>query len=632
MKTRKTSQRSRVIVAKLVAIALLSLFFAISTQMTAANTLSPVLGAKTPSLLLPRSAQPERTPKEFEEADAITEVLSLGDANLYSSIFAAHKSGDWDEALRSIRSLNDRRLMGHVLADRFQFVPPTAEQMASWLNSYPDHPQAETIYVAAKKADPKLADTLRRPIKPKPWNSSVAADKPYIFDVALKYDHVSRTGIVAKQMASISTALRRNDPEKARDILVEAQAQKTLAGSAVADAQAAIAASLFYKGERDQARALSYAAAVANHPSGLWIGGLIAWEKADYVLSARLFSGLARHPALDQGTRSAAHFWSARSLARLGKTKESKKHLEVAARHFGGFYGFLAAQQLGLSHRPDASAKTEEPFGWSPRHREVLSSREAGWRALALLQIGEKAMAEEELRRLNPEGDVALHRAMKALADQAKIFWLSARLDSTGPGVGTSKNTLANTTELPWKPKNGFEIDRSLTLALVRHESRFNPEAVSHRGARGLMQIMPATAKHILDDDTVQPDDHRLLDPANNLALGQKYVRQLSRHPQIGDNLFFILAAYNAGPGKTTRWIEAAQQRANNETIDPLLFVESMPFRETRHYVKRVMAHYWDYQIYFDEKTITLERVAEDRWPQVVFQKLAPVAVKMASN
>ncbi len=630
---KRTSSRGPVTAAKLAAVAILSLGFAITTHVTVANTLSPSLGTKTlPPAPLPATPLPQPLAKSKAGVGAPTiTVLSERDAALYQTIFAAHKRNDWKQALDSIKALSDKRLLGHVLADRFRRVRPTGDQIAAWLNAYADHPQAAAIYAFGRKIDPKAEASFKQPTAAAPWGAGFEADSAANFDLIVKSSGAPQGSKTKKLITDINAALRRNDPTKARNLLIAGQAQGPLSGTVAADAEASVAALFFYMGERDQARSLSNAAAGAKQPLGLWIRGLIAWEQGDHSLAARNFTKLAEHPALDVNAQTAAHFWAGRALARIGKTRLSHAHFEEAAQQANSFYGFLAAQKLGRIAAQNAAREAAEA-NWSEKHQEELASHEGGWRALALLQIGEKALAETELRRLNPRGNAALQRAMSALAQEAAMPSLAVQLASLTRAANAPGRASAHYPMLPWQPKNGFEVDRALIFALARHESQFDPEAVSHRGARGLMQIMPATAKEILDDDTVQPDDRRLLDPAHNLALGQKYVRQLARHPQIGDNLLLLLAAYNGGPNKVARWIETRTTLAADGKLDPLLFIESMPLRETRNYVKRVMANYWNYQTRFNEPTDSLKQLSEGLWPRVAFERPAVSSVKMASN
>lgn len=166
-----------------------------------------------------------------------------------------------------------------------------------------------------------------------------------------------------------------------------------------------------------------------------------------------------------------------------------------------------------------------------------------------------------------------------------------------------------------WQPRQGFTTDRALIYALMRHESNLNPKAVSPRGASGLMQLMPATAVSLCDETNLAPAalaaSGKLFEPEYNLGLGQAYVRQLASQPRIGDNLVYLLTAYNAGPNKLREWL------ATRASDDPLLFMESLPLRETRNYVERVLPHYWGYRVMLGQPLTSLRHLAAGVAPRL---------------
>ena len=155
----------------------------------------------------------------------------------------------------------------------------------------------------------------------------------------------------------------------------------------------------------------------------------------------------------------------------------------------------------------------------------------------------------------------------------------------------------------PYAPAEGYRVDHSLVLAFARIESRFQTGATSPAGARGLMQIMPATARGL-----GVKDPSTLNDPSVALSVGQKYILQmLDRH---NGALLEIGGAYNAGPGAVDRWIATKAGRD-----DALLFIESIPVFETRSYVKRLMLYHWLYQRRFNDQQHSLEQTAQGQWP-----------------
>ncbi len=162
-----------------------------------------------------------------------------------------------------------------------------------------------------------------------------------------------------------------------------------------------------------------------------------------------------------------------------------------------------------------------------------------------------------------------------------------------------------------WRPVNGYTVDRALIYSIIRAESAFNPTAESHAGARGLMQVMPATARYIATRASLTPPrQDELFEPETAISFGQAYLEHLLRNAPIGGNLIFVAAAYNAGPGNLARW----QERLGTGQ-DPLLFLESIPIRETRDYVKKVLTNLWSYRARLGQPQPSLEALARNQWP-----------------
>lgn len=564
------------------------------------------------------------------------DLLSRADQAAYTAIFNALENKDWTKADALTKTLGNSLLLGTVLAEKYKATTASGAELANWLKLYGTQPEAQAIFAQAKQ---KFATTqtpaLGMPNFPKPttpalWSSGYVADSAADFSVTynsdwprlLKQSTTAEGSELRKLANAINHALKSGNNQKARDLLINAQDENTLAGTFAADAEAAIAASYFYKGEREQASKLANSAAIANQPLGLWINGLITYENGDYETAGRNFSKLSKHPALNLANRAAANFWAWRSFEKTGDTDLAETALADSASVPGSFYGLLAAQILGHTPITEAARIDRLPV-WGPAARNELLKYPAGKRALALLQIGQISKAEEELRHLSPLGNENLQQAMLALAGFVPMPGLAIQIATL---VSNKNYTAALYPLLPWQPQNGFQVDRALLFALARHESRFDPEAISAKGARGLMQLMPATANGLSDDEpeTDALTNENLFDPAVNIELGQKYVQHLSERPKIGDNLVLLLAAYNGGPNKVAKWLR--KQRTN----DALLFIESIPARETRNYVMRVLPHYWAYRVRLAEPLTSLQQIATGAWPKLALNETAKTASRPA--
>jgi soluble lytic murein transglycosylase len=149
----------------------------------------------------------------------------------------------------------------------------------------------------------------------------------------------------------------------------------------------------------------------------------------------------------------------------------------------------------------------------------------------------------------------------------------------------------------PYKPliekyASEYSLDPLFVLAVMREESRFKPESCSPKGALGLMQIMPATAREIAHHLGEEYREDILLDPEVNIRYGTWYLAQLNK--QFDGNAVIVLAAYNAGCGRVAKWLQASD-------LGPYL-IEDIPFFETREYVKKVLKSYKIYSRLYDEQ------------------------------
>lgn len=226
--------------------------------------------------------------------------------------------------------------------------------------------------------------------------------------------------------------------------------------------------------------------------------------------------------------------------------------------------------------------------------------------AEALERIGEPTLAGEFLDRsvsdLNTmEPEVRLYVA--ALLDRMKIsltkFKVMSSLFQDAPRL-VSRETMRMMFPLQFAEivrQQAKDIDPLLILSLMRQESAFNSQAVSLVGARGLMQVMPATARSIASVRA-----HRLFDPKTNVGVGTKYLNK--RLMQYRGDVELTLAAYNAGAGRVDRWTK------RYTTDNKMLFLDFIPFKETREYVSSILRnYYWYVRLYgpIDTKAAKVE-------------------------
>ena len=310
--------------------------------------------------------------------------------------------------------------------------------------------------------------------------------------------------------------------------------------------------------------------------SGYWQWGLENRRSKKFTDAAANFSKAAGLKNTSSWDRAAAAFWAASAFLRAQRPEQVSHWLKEASKYPRTFYGQLAQRALGIDPSYDWTV-----HDLSGNDAAKLMRSGAGKRALALIQVGEISAAEKELLILADSTDGELDPALMAVSQAGGLPSLALKVG--GRRLLKEDNFVdAAMYPLPgWTPRAGYTVDRALIFAIMRQESGFNPNATSQAGAVGLMQLMPDTAKLVSGD--AKPE---LRDPETSIAIGQKYVGDLLRMDTVGNNLFMLAAAYNAGPGNLQKWKSASRHVDD----DPLFFIEPMPSRETRLFIERVMA------------------------------------------
>ena len=568
--------------------------------MSAYSPLSPPL-----AMSLPQTAPLSASPKIWSP-----EILSGRDRELYLKIFAEQERGRWKQADRLIDRLADKRLMGYVLFQRYMHprYRSTYAELRGWMAEYSDHPDAGKIYKLALRKKTRKAAAPERP-QVRHWRQPASVSDS-LDDDAPGYS-AQFTRIDQKVRAIVRDA-------KARDAVAylnKASIRRSLSDVEYDKIRERIAASYFI--ENDNQNAYQTADDIARMhgaqvPLADWYAGLAAWRMERYDDAARHFERLARSRGASDWSKAAGGFWAARAYLADHEPGQVAPMLEIAANTGATFYGLLATRQLGR----------EPQFHWiEPRldraEFEKLIQNSAVARAVALVQVGKREMAEQELLRahgwLDPSTDEALISLAAAFKLPAVELTVASAASLPQAPVHNGAITLnAGLYPVPtYKPENGFRVDRALFYALMRQESKFQPDALSGAGARGLMQIMPATASVIAQDRSLaQNNKDKLLDPSFNLTLAQNYLETLMASGEPRGNLFMLTTAYNGGPGNLSRWLDQINFKG-----DPFLFIESIPASETRGYIERVVMNFWIYRSRLGQPFPSLDVSASGNWP-----------------
>jgi hypothetical protein len=538
--------------------------------------------------------------------------LGARDQRLYREIIALQDEAHWDAADVLIGRLRDPLLLGHVQRQRYMHPDAyrsTYEELHAWLEHYGDHPDADRVYRLALTRRPAGAPAPLEPVAG--YLGGSGQERQEVTAVAYRSARERSTdeGATVRAWREEIDKLAGSRQAAAAAWHLGLPAIRRLADRVEIDlARWAVAGAWLAVGEDLEALKLARRAAVRSGdivPEIHWTAGFSAWRIRRSDLAARHFTALAQAEAAHPSERSRAAFWAARAYIVEQKPQHVAGFLQIAAEDTQGIYGVLARAVLGEEEGYDWSYP--EPWG---DDLGAVAELPGGRRALALGQIGQSGLAEQEIRKLAARVSPDLMPGLIGLAAWLDLPAAQMRLaQSLRHRDGGHHPALY---PLPsWQPTTGFTVDRALVYAVMRAESGFDPEAESYAGARGLMQVMPATAKEIAARSELELADwDGLFEPATGMTLGQAYLDEILRLPRIGDNLMFVAVAYNAGPGRVADWSEGL-----GADDDPLLFLESIPLRETRIYVKKVLTNLWSYRDRLGQPRPSLKALAGNAWP-----------------
>ncbi|MHA1537496.1 MAG: lytic transglycosylase domain-containing protein [Alphaproteobacteria bacterium] len=594
-------------------------------QPVVVSNIKPAAGPRTPAApQVKPAAKPVNRARVKPVAITLPEILNAADVARYRRIFALQSRGAWGPADREIRRLSDRTLLGHVLFQRYMSRRYRSRyaQLRSWLARYADHPQAKRIYKLALRRKPRKAGYPRRPVgvalgngsRPRYVSGARSAPRPRLSRRQRRQARYLRR-MTGRHIARARFA-------RAERYLARRDARRLLGTAGYDGLRARLAFAYLGQGNSEKAYAIATEAAARSGeyvPLAGWTAGLAAFRLGKYAEAAGRFE-TASQAGVSSWNRSAGAYWAARAHLRGGKPEKVNAWLDTAAQNARTFYGILARHQLGLETR----------FNWkisagSGADMGRLLESAAAVRAIALIQVGRNTDAGRELRRLYRGGDAGIGAAILAIAEKGKLASASMRIAR----LMINRDGKAHDGGLypvpHWRPRDGFTVDRAVVFAVMRQESAFRTRARSRVGARGLMQLMPRTASLVARDRSLRRrrGRNKLFNPALNMSLGQKYIGFLLGSNGINGNLMLTFSGYNAGPGAALRWKAGIDHRE-----DPLFFLESIPYRETRGYVARVMANLWAYRGRLGQKPHSLDQVAAGKWPIYKAQDIPRIAAQ----
>jgi soluble lytic murein transglycosylase len=375
----------------------------------------------------------------------------------------------------------------------------------------------------------------------------------------------------------------------------------------------------------DERRALAYAALRGNRPQqaydlvrvtgGLsvnprkeqqFMAGWLALRRLDSPQMALDHFQALRKSADGPLSIARAEYWLGRAQEKLGARTQAESHYKAAAERFDTFHGQLARQKLAKGSQalpvgPPAAPTADEikAFNANDAVRATVLARKAG--------------LDDGIVRSMLGG---LRNGLKSEAELAMNAHLAEALGDTQMAVRIAKWAIGNGRNLvlygyPTHPFPKYTPLRSppemaFLLAITRQESEFNTRTVSGAGARGLMQVMPITARHVCRDYKLKCEIDRLLtDKPYNAMISSAYIGD--RMQEFAGSYVLGMAGYNAGPGRARQWIrEFGDPR--DAKVDPIDWIERIPIQETREYVAKVLSNVQVYRARLGEaKPLRLE-------------------------
>ena len=508
----------------------------------------------------------------------------------YQEIFSAIKAGSWADAQAKLDAMPEGPL--HIVARAELYLAkgsPRVEgaALAALAEKAPELPQSRTLAALAE-----ARGVAAMPAFP-------SQQELYWLGTAPRRGKAAGSEARGLALAGRIIPLLKNDQPNEAEAVFDASSG-ALEAETKTEWQHRIAWSYFLTGDEVAARRLATVAATGSGEFAAqadWVAGLAAWRLKDFEAASISFGNAAKR-LTDAEMIAAAHFWGGRADMAAGHPERVDAKMKSAARQAETFYGLLALDRMGIKAKPIEYGDVASV--------EKLPNVRA---ALALSEIGELDLADQLIRHQARIGRVQDHATLANIAGRMDLPSTQLYLAQNGPSGATASVSARYPNPRGWKPEGGWRVDRSLVFAHALQESRFRTNVTSPAGARGLMQVMPGTAAMIARSKGVELGS--LANPVVNLEYGQTYIEKVRDMSETGGFLPKVIAAYNAGPTPVGNW--NARVRDNG---DPLLYIESIPYWETRAYVTTVMRNYWMYQIGANEKTNSMTALSQGMWPR----------------
>lgn len=576
----------------------MSLRFVIAAALMAAPLAAHAETSAEPDGAVTTAAAELKASAKPREGDGIPDQLDAAQRAGYRMVFAAIRAGRWDEAKAQLAAMKSGPLHALALAELYTAKNSPKVELAPILEvlaEAPELPQAEQLGRMALGRGatelPRLPQAQRLT-----WY-----DAPPVRRRASSI----RSDTAATEMAlAVQPYVKADDGASAEALLLEHGPNMT--PDALTEWQQKVAWIYYTAGDDTNARrmaALAQAGIGEWAAQADWVQGLAAWRQKDCEAAATAFEAVAQRAANGE-LRSSGLYWASRADMACGRPQQVQAHLKAAAQYSETFYGLLARQALGIED------KHERGEAFVAQDWKALERRPNVRAAAALAEIGENRLADEVLRYQATIGTPQEHDPLTRLAGRLNLpstqLWLSNHIPAGARPVMEARYPAPN-----WTPAGGWRVDKALVFAHTLQESRFNAEVRSAAGAMGLMQVKLGAATDVGRRSGVTYASSDLTKPAVNMEIGQSYLEQLRDNPLTQGLLPKVIASYNAGPSPVSVWNGSIKDNG-----DPLLYIESIPYWETRGYVMTVLRNYWMYEAQDGRKSSSREALVQGMWPR----------------
>ena len=520
-------------------------------------------------------------------------ALSSKDVDLYKSIFNDYRNGNFKDADRNVEKLDDLILMGHVEA--LKLLHPTKHrssfsELRIWLSKYNDQYESKRIYKLAIK---RMPSGSQKPEKNKyPIIDEIFLEKQSKEKVISPLRKIFTSKNFSKKVSIYNTVrsrVGRGWPTGALEYLEHHK--KNFNHKELSFLLSKIANGYYLANLDDKAINVLKNESFVNDPysEGLWIKGLSLYRKGEFQKASRQFLILSKITS-NKWLKNAGAYWSFLSASKAPQDnitfQASLDSLNAACQPSFNIYSLLSCRILD---KPIIDFE----FNDLEMSKDLNSFTESnlGKRIQALIDIDEIPIAEIELNRIQGISN-----------DRFKmtILGFSKKNDLSSLQIKTAKYLFKENAPIEflyptpqWIKDYEFnEVDPILILSMIRQESQFSAFARSGKSAYGLMQILPSTARMVNKNYNFKSNPRYLYDPKINVNTGSLYLKSLLNMKNINGDLLKALISYNAGPGNLSKWMKKTS--FNN---DSFLLIESIPSRETRIFVERVLTNLVIYEL-----------------------------------